>query len=42
LELVEILDADAQLSQPEATCAPTETTQRLLFVTRKPELEEKR
>jgi ubiquinone/menaquinone biosynthesis C-methylase UbiE len=42
LDLVEILDADAQLSQPEATCAPTETTQRLLFVTRKPELEEKR
>ncbi|MBQ8011935.1 MAG: class I SAM-dependent methyltransferase [Oscillospiraceae bacterium] len=40
LELLEIFDADADLEHPEKLHAPTETTQRLLFVTKKPELEE--
>ncbi len=40
LELVGIFDADAGLDTPEQLSPPTETTQRLLFVTRKPELEE--
>lgn len=40
LELVEIYDADADLAHPEVLHKPTAATQRLLFVTRKPELEE--
>lgn len=40
LVLLNIFDADAGLDTPEQLFPPTETTQRLLFVTRKPELEE--
>lgn len=40
LLLCGIYDADENLTTPQELSAPTETTQRLLFVTRKPELEE--
>ncbi len=39
LELLAIYDADEKLASPEILSEPTETTQRMLFVTRKPELE---
>ncbi len=40
LILVGIYDADAVLDSPEVLCEPSSETQRLLFVTRKPDLEE--
>lgn len=40
LDVLAVYDADKDLAQPEALSAPTETTQRLLFVTRKPLLKE--
>ena len=40
LILVGIYDADAALDSPEVMCEPSSETQRLLFVTRKPDLEE--
>ncbi|MBR6617841.1 MAG: class I SAM-dependent methyltransferase [Oscillospiraceae bacterium] len=40
LILVGIYDADAALDSPEVLCEPSSETQRLLFVTRKPDLEE--
>ena len=40
LILVGIYDADAALDSPELLCEPSSETQRLLFVTRKPDLEE--
>lgn len=40
LELVAIYDADLQIESPEKLSELTPTTQRMLFVTRKPELED--
>lgn len=37
---IALYDADADLDEPSALSAPTETTQRILYVAHKPELEE--
>lgn len=37
---IRCFDADADLAHPEALSAPTETTQRILYMAHKPELEE--